>query len=186
MTRRPLLLAAMLAITAIWWLIVRTHESEESAAATSTLNAPQPGFAATDAVLIQTGDNGEPLYTLHATHITQHETGEPIDVTDPDFTDQVDADNRWSVQALRGQLPATADHVELYGNVNARGDRAGMAPLLLHSEQLGFDMPTQIVSTSDAVTATWGAARMTSQGLHADLKTHDFILPASVHGQIAP
>ena len=186
MTRRPLLLAAMLAITAIWWLLIRTNESEEASGTASTLNAPQPGFAATDAVLIQTGDDGEPLYTLHATQIRQHETGEPIDVTDPDFIDQVDAENRWSVHALRGQLPPTADHVELYGDVNARGDRAGMAPLLLHSEQLGFDMPTQLVSTSAAVTATWGTARLNSQGLQANLKTHDFTLPASVHGQIAP
>jgi len=184
--RRPLMLATILAITAIFWLFIRTPESEETTAAANPLSAPQPGFAATDAVLIQTGDNGEPLYTLHATRISQPETGEPIEVTDPDFTDQVDADNRWSVHALRGQLPPAADHVELYGNVNARGDRTGVAPLLLHTEQLGFDMPTQIINTSDPVTADWDKAHLNSVGLQANLKTHDIILPASVHGHIAP
>jgi len=186
MMRRPVLLAAMLAITAIWWLLIRTPESEETTAAANTLSAPQPGFAATDAVLIQTGDNGQPLYTLHATHISQPQTGEPITVTDPDFTDQVDADNRWSVHALRGELPPAADHVELFGNVNARGDRTGVAPLFLHTEQLGFDMPTQIINTNDAVTADWGKAHLNSQGLQADLKTHNLILQANVHGQITP
>jgi LPS export ABC transporter protein LptC len=186
MIRRPLLLAAMLAITAILWLLNRAPESEENTATANTLSAPQPGFAATDAVLIQTGDDGKPLYTLHATHINQPQTGEPIEVTDPDFTDQVDADNRWSVQALRGQLPPAADHVELYGNVNARGDRAGIAPLLLHTEQLGFDMPTQVINTSDPVTAEWGNAHLNSLGLQANLRTHDIILQANVHGHIAP
>jgi LPS export ABC transporter protein LptC len=186
MMRRPLMLAMILAITAIFWLFIRTPQSEETTAATNPLSAPQPGFAATDAVLIQTGDDGQPLYTLHATHISQPQTGEPIEVTDPDFTDQVDADNRWNVRALRGELPPAADHVELYGNVNARGDRTGLAPLLLHTEQLGFDMPTQIITTDNAVTAEWGNARLNSQGLQADLKTHNLILQANVHGQIAP
>jgi len=184
--RRPLMLATVLAITAIFWLFIRTPQSEEAAATTNPMRAPQPGFAATDAVLIQTGDNGEPLYTLHATHISQPQTGQPIEVTDPDFTDQVDADNRWSVHALRGELPPAADHVELYGNVNARGERGGLAPLLLHTEQLGFDMPTQIINTSEPVAADWGKAHLTSQGLQADLKTHNLVLQADVHGQITP
>lgn len=186
MMRRPLMLAAILAITAIFWLLIRTPQSEENTAANNPMSAPQPGFAATDAVLIQTGDDGEPLYTLHATHISQPETGEPIEVTDPDFTDQVDADNRWNVHALRGQLPPAADHVELYGEVNARGDRTGVAPLLLHTEQLGFDMPTQIVATTDPVAMVWDKAHLTSQGLQANLKTHEIVLQANVHGQIAP
>jgi LPS export ABC transporter protein LptC len=185
MIRRPMMLAAVLAITALFWLFIRTPQSEEATTAANPMSAPQPGFEATDAVLIQTGDDGQPLYTLHATHISQPQTGEPIEVTDPDFTDQVDADNRWSVHALRGELPPAADHVELYGNVNARGDRTGLAPLLLHTEQLGFDMPTQIINTSEPVTTEWGNAHLNSLGLQANLKTHNFVLPAEVHGHIA-
>ena len=107
--------------------------------------------------LIETGEDGLPLYRLDAEHIEQPEPQGTIFLTDPKLDYQTAAGNHWTLTAQHGQMPQDAQTADLTGNVHAEGLPTGSDSLMrIDTDQLQLDM-TQQVATSSSRCASTGA-----------------------------
>src|SRR6185437_8786793 len=75
------LLFAVAVLTVL--LYMQEPGSNNSAATPAQTSAPEPGFVALSAQIIETGDNGQPLYTLDAQRIAQPVPDGTIYLTSP-------------------------------------------------------------------------------------------------------
>ena len=73
---------------------------------------PNPGFTAVHAQLIETGEDGLPLYRLDAERIEQPQPRGVIWLTDPKLDYQPQAGNHWTLTAQHGQMPQDARTAE--------------------------------------------------------------------------
>jgi LPS export ABC transporter protein LptC len=161
---------------------------QEGAGPASADSAPRsdPGYVATEAEIIQTGSDGQPLYRLQAQRVEQPSAGAEIHVTEPRLRYQEGDGATWTLRADSGVLPADTARADLAGSVYAVATRPDAAPLEIRTTTLGIDMDTRKVHTSDAVAITWGRDRVSAVGLSADLKADTLRLESKVHGEIAP
>jgi len=183
MIRTRLLLLAMLGALATLIWFERRPEPDETAASNTSNESPQPGISARNAELIETSDAGQPLYVLHASEIDQPQEGANIELTAPDLSYLPAGAPRWNVQAERGLLPPDARHADLFGAVHARGESGNEPPLLIQSEQLAFDLPSQSIDTKQPVTIDWGANHATAVGMHVDLNARSVVLESEFRGE---
>jgi LPS export ABC transporter protein LptC len=152
---------------------------------TGTALASDPGYIATDAEIIQTGSDGQPLYRLLAQRIEQPAAGAEIQVTEPRLSYQEGDGPVWTLRADTGVLPADAARAELAGSVYAVATRPDTAPLEIRTTTLGIDMDARRVHSDAPVQITWGRDLVTAVGLSADLKADTLRLESKVHGEIA-
>ncbi|MCC7462010.1 MAG: LPS export ABC transporter periplasmic protein LptC [Gammaproteobacteria bacterium] len=144
-----------------------------------------PGYVASDAEIIQTGPDGEPLYRLQARRIEQPAAGAAILVSEPRLRYQQGDGPVWTLRADTGQLPADAARADLAGSVHVIAMQPDSAPLEIRTARLGIDMDTRRVRTQDPVEISWGRDRVTAVGLSADMKAGTLRLESRVHGEIA-
>lgn len=177
--------ATLLLAGTVGLMIWRGQEGADPASAES---APRgdPGYVATQAEIIQTGIDGQPLYRLQAQRVEQPAAGAEIHVTEPRLSYQEGDGAVWTLRADSGVLPADTARADLAGSVYAVATRPDAAPLEIRTTTLGIDMDTRKVHTGDAVTITWGRDRVSAVGLSADLKADTLRLESKVHGEIAP
>jgi lipopolysaccharide export system protein LptC len=175
--------AAVLLAVALGLLIWRGQNASAptNAAADTVID---PGYIATDAEIIQTGADGQPLYRLQALRVEQPQAGTEIHVTEPRLTYQEGSGPQWSLRADTGVLPPDADRADLAGSVYATASRPNTTPLEIRTDSLGVDMDQQVVTTADPVRITWGRDLVTAVGLRADLKADTLRLESQVHGEI--
>ncbi len=151
--------------------------------AVSDFGTTEPGFGAIHAQLIETGDDGLPLYRLEAERIDQPQPQGPIYLTDPKLDYQPEPGNHWTLTALRGEMPQDARTAELDGSVHVEGVPTGSSStMLIDTEQLHLDMTQQLVTSSAAVRVDWGGNRLNGLGMRADLKNDTLQLASKVHG----
>jgi LPS export ABC transporter protein LptC len=143
-----------------------------------------PGYVATDAEVIQTGPDGEPLYRLLARRVEQPADGAAIRVTEPQLSYQEGDGPAWTLRADTGVLPADTARADLAGSVHAVAVHFDSAPLEIRAATLGVDMGTRQLHSDDPVEITWGRDRVTAVGLSADLKAGTLRLESRVHGEI--
>ncbi len=174
--------AALLAATA-GLMIWRGQDAAPAGGEGSTAGA-DPGYVATNAEIIQTGADGQPLYRLQARRVEQPAAGAEIHVTEPRLAYQEGDGPAWALRADTGVLPADTTRAELAGAVHAVATRTDAAPLEIRTASLGIDMATQRVHSDAAVEITWGRDRVTAVGLSADLKADTLRLESKVHGEI--
>ena len=128
---------------------------------------PDPGYAARDAVIIETGYDGRERYRLNAQVIRQQiETGN-IDLEHlemhyhPGVQGELSAQDPapsttevWHLKSDRGQVRAGGDDVQLSGNVEVTGPAPGSdLPLTLTTQSLRINTPTEFIETADPVRA---------------------------------
>jgi LPS export ABC transporter protein LptC len=145
-----------------------------------------PGYAARQAHLIQTGADGKPVYVLDAAQIQQQPDRGSVDLQQVQLGFRDGTGNRWTARADRGELAQDSGVVQLAGNVRVNGlvPDSGQ-PAEISSEHLAFDTRSQIVSTHDPVTLLMSGRQLHAQGMVANLKERHVQLESDVHGSFS-
>lgn len=190
----------VIAVIAGAYFIGRAGQGDDGADSAATL-PPDPGYAANDAVVVETGFDGRERYRLNAKAIRQQMDSSVIDLEGlemdyhPGAQDRVPGETRntgaddetWHLKSDRGQVRADGDDVELFGNVTVTGRTPGSGDLLtLTTEVMRINTPTEFIQTDAPVKLTWSGHTLDAVGMQADLKAGTLRLESKVHGNFAP
>jgi|SRR5688572_11077321 len=197
---RPLAYGFTIVVIAGAYFIGRSGR-EGDPAETASAMLPDPGYAALDAEVIETGYDGRERYRLTAKVIRQQTQSGVIDLEDLAMnyhpgaqaevpgeqpTDQP-AGEMWHLKSDRGQVRANGDDVQLDGNVVVTGPAPGTgAPLRLTTDNLRINTPTEFIETRAPVKVSWSGHELTARGMQADLKAGTLRLESDVHGEFSP
>jgi LPS export ABC transporter protein LptC len=182
MRYRVAVLAALLAL--IVGLVLLTAPPPESVARAAT-GQPlhDPGYSALQARLVQTGTDGQPLYTLDAAQIQQQPDRGLVELQQVRLGFRDAEGNQWTARAARGELAQGSGVVQLDGDVHVNGTLPGTGePTEITSEHLAFDTSAQVVTTQAPVTIVMSGRELEARGLIASLKERRVHLESAVHG----
>jgi len=196
---RALSYVLAMALIAGAYFIGRAGRGDNAADAAVTL--PDPGYAALDAEVIETGYDGRERYRLNAKVIRQQGESGVIDLETLDMDYHPGAQGNvpgeqpppdkaagevWHLKSDRGQVRADGDDVQLNGNVVVTGRSPGSgAPLVLSTDNMRINTPTEYIETSAPVKISWGGHDLDAIGMQADLKTGTLRLESDVHGSFS-
>ena len=174
----------------------------DSGADAAALLAPDPGYAARDAEVIETGYDGRERYRLNARVVRQQSDGGVIDLEQLEMdyhpgaqsevpgerpAAPVAAGETWHLISDRGQVRANGDDVQLNGNVVVTGPAPGTGePLTLSTDAMRINTPTEFIETDSPVRVRWSGHELLSRGMKADLKAGTLRLESDVHGEFSP
>jgi LPS export ABC transporter protein LptC len=174
----------------------------DSGADAAALLAPDPGYAARDAEVIETGYDGRERYRLNARVVRQQSDGGVIDLEQLEMdyhpgaqsevpgerpAAPVAAGETWHLVSDRGQVRANGDDVQLNGNVVVTGPAPGTGePLTLSTDAMRINTPTEFIETDSPVRVRWSGHELLSRGMKADLKAGTLRLESDVHGEFSP
>ncbi len=177
-------LIAILALAALLIGVVVLSGGERQGAAPATVEAPSdPGYSARKARLIQTGADGQPLYTLDAEEVRQQPQTNVIDMQTVALGFRDASGDEWTAHGNHGELAQNSGIVKLDGAVSVLGTLPGtQEPAQFLTEHLAFDTNTQVIATLDPVTLVMTGRRLEAQGMVANLKEHRVQLQSAVHG----
>jgi LPS export ABC transporter protein LptC len=182
-------LAALLALVAlIVGMVLLTAPQPESAART-TAGQPlhDPGYSAMQARLVQTGNDGRPIYTLDAAQIQQQPDRGLVEMQQVRLGFRDESGNQWTARAARGEVAQVGGVVQLDGNVHVSGILPGTEePTEITSEHLAVDTNAQVVTTQAPVTIVMSGRELAARGLVASLKDRHVHLESAVHGAFLP
>jgi LPS export ABC transporter protein LptC len=186
MIYRLLPVLALLAL--IIGVVVLSGPQREPAAAPTVGEAVQDlGYAARNARLIQTGPDGQPLYTLDAAQIRQQPDDGTVDMQQVQLGFRDAAGNHWTARGAHGEMGQDTGVIELDGAVHVTGIVPGSEePADISSEHLSFDTNAQLVTTHDPVTLIMSGRQLDASGLVANLKERHVQLESAVHGSFLP
>lgn len=190
--RRGLAYAGVIAVVALAWFFGRAG-SEDSDTETAAALMSDPGYAARDAEVIETGYDGRERYRLKAGVIRQQTESGLIDLEKLEMNYHriaqpgADAGEVWHLTSDRGQVRANGDDVELTGNVRVTGPaQSGAEPLSLSTESLRINTPTEFIETDAPVKLRWSGHELDARGMRADLKAGTLSLESDVNGHFFP
>jgi LPS export ABC transporter protein LptC len=186
MIYRLLPVLALLALI-IGVVVLSGPQREPAAAATIAEAVRDPGYAARNARLVQTGPDGAPLYTLNAAQIRQEPDEGRVDMQQVQLGFRDAAGNNWTARGAHGAMGQQTGVIELDGAVHVSGIVPGTQDTTdISSEHISFDTNAQLVTTHDPVTVIMSGRRLEAQGLVADLKERHVQLESAVHGSFLP
>jgi LPS export ABC transporter protein LptC len=197
---KPLGIVAVVAVVAAAYFL--GVSGRNATGQTMVASLPDPGYAARDAVVIETGYDGRERYRLNARVIRQSVDSNVIDLESlqmdyhPGAQGEVPgekpakssvSDEVWHLSSDRGQVRGDGDDVQLNGNVRVIGTLAGgTGPVTLSTKTLRINTPTEFVDTNDPVTLNWSGHRLAALGMEADLKAGNLRLKSDVRGTFSP
>lgn len=142
-----------------------------------------PGYVALGAELIETGEDGQPLFRLEAQRIAQPQPQGLIYLNDPMLQYQPPGGNPWVVTAKSGELPQSAQSAQLQGDVHAEGKPVGSNELMrIDTDTLHVDMSQQLATTAAVVRVNWADRLLRGRGMSADLLNGRLSLFGDVSG----
>lgn len=149
--------------------------------------AADPGYSATDAEILQMGEDGMLRYRLQAKSIVQNPDSLDVALQDIALETREREATRWNVSAPRGQLSSDSRRIELDGGVLLEGGNARDSDRLrLSTPSLQYDLATARVRTRAAVDITLQGHVLAGTGLDANLRTRQVRLNADVRGRFVP
>ena len=159
----------------------------ETTAPTIVEEPHDPGYAARDAKLVQTGPDGHPLYTVDAEVIRQQPNDNTIELEQATLG-FLDANGAlWTARGEQGEVGQDTGTVELSGDVHVNGTPQGtLQPAEIVTNRLAFDTNTKIASTREPVTLTWSGQEIKGKGMRATLNDGRVQLESAVHGIAVP
>ncbi|MGH8139584.1 MAG: LPS export ABC transporter periplasmic protein LptC [Steroidobacteraceae bacterium] len=162
------------------------QQRETTATPTVASSSADLGYSARKAVLIETGPDGLPMYTVNAEVIRQRPGDDVVfEQVRMSFRDQ--AGQLWTARADHGELGQDTGKVELAGDVHVDGLLPGSTQNAdLATEKLSVDTQADIISTAEPVTLDWAGRKLKSRGLVATLTERRLLLESSVHGTFSP
>jgi LPS export ABC transporter protein LptC len=180
-------LFAVVALAALGTLFyLQQSDNGGSDAAVADVESTEPGYIANGAELVETDDDGHPLFRLDAERIEQPAPRGTIFMSEPKLDYQPENGNHWTLSAQRGQLPQDASTAELAGAVHADGRPSG-SPDVMHivTEQLHLDMKQKVATTAAKVRVDWAGNVLRGRGMRADIMNDRLQLAGDVHGVLA-
>jgi LPS export ABC transporter protein LptC len=145
--------------------------------------AEESGYAARNAEVIETGDDGRPMYTLIADRVRQHPNDNRVQLDQPRLTFVASDGNAWHAKARAGQIRDEGEHVILFGDVHVYGQLAGAeAPAVIDTSILAFDTKKEVVTTHAPVSLAWNGRKLSGTGLIAKLPDQQVTLESHIHG----
>jgi LPS export ABC transporter protein LptC len=142
-----------------------------------------PGYAARNAEVVETGDDGRPMYTLLAVLVRQHPNDNRVQLDAPRMTFVASDGNIWHIRAKSGQIRDDGANVDLYGEVHVNGALPGAdTPAVIDTSILSFDTKKEVVSTHAPVSVDWNGRKLSGTGLTAKLPDHQLRLESRIHG----
>ena len=182
---RVIILVLALAVLGVLLYLQKPGIGSTTSTAASAAN-PEPGFVAIGAELIETGDDGKPLYRLDAERISQPMPNGLIHLTAPILHYQPPGANPWVLTARQGELPQNAHTADLSGAVHVEGKPQGSIELMrMDTDTLHVDMQQQLATTPAIVHLHWAGSLLTGRGMRANLKTGQLVLMRNVSGVLA-
>lgn len=194
------LVVAIAAIALAYFIGVRGPGANDTDAASAA--APDPGYAARDAEVIETGYDGRETYRLNARVIRQRTESGVIELEDLTMNYHIESQDKsqgaptsgapaagdvWHLSSDHGEVRANGDDVELNGNVRVVGPAPGTGePLSLTTENMRINTPTKFIETSAPVKLRWSGYELTARGMQADLLAGTLRLESDVHGHFFP
>ena len=198
---RPLAYVAIIVVVSAAYFIGRTGRGTDEVDDGSA-RTPDPGYAATDAQIVETGYDGRELFRVNARLISQQTESGVIDLETltmdyhpgaqarlPGEAPPTAAESRevWHLTSDRGQVRADGEDVQLTGNVRVTGPAPGSgAPLTMTTSELRINTPTEYIETAAPVRVVWEGHRLDSVGMQADLKAGKLRLESQVHAEFVP
>ncbi len=182
-------LVAVLAGLALVVGMVLLSAPPREAVVTSAAGAParDPGYAALGAHLVQTGTDGQPLYSLDAARISQQPDDDAVQLTQVRMGFRAANGEKWMARADHGELGQDTGVVQLDGDVHVAGLLPGTQDQAeISTDHLSFDTHAQVVTTPDPVTLTVSGRELHATGLVARLKEGRLQLESAVHGSYLP
>jgi LPS export ABC transporter protein LptC len=169
-------------------VVVLSGGERQGAAPVAVGGTPQdPGYSAKKARLIQTGPDGQPVYTVDAAQVQQQPEQSTVDMQQVVLGFKDAAGDQWTARAARGQLAQNSGIVQLEGAVHVTGILPGTdEPADITAEHLAFDTNAQIVTTHDPVTLLMTGRKLDANGMVANLKERHVQLESAVHGTYSP
>lgn len=196
---RPLPYVAVIGVVALAYYIGRAgrggNGADEAAGGT-----PDPGYAARDAEIIETGYDGRERYRVNAAVIRQQSDTGVVELEKLEMHYHPGAQTGvagesppvaaatevWNLESDRGLVRADGDDVQLEGNVRVTGSAPDSGvPLTFTTSELRIYTPTEFIETQAPVRITLSGYELNAKGLTADLKAGTLRLESDVHGQIA-
>ncbi len=179
--------AAFIALLVAGWLLLNGVENAPAAPQAGARPVPNPGYSAREAEVIQTGPDGQPMYTLHAAKIDEQPASQitvlqnvTIEFRDPNG-------HVWNGRADEGTVVDGATQIDLSGAVKLWGLLpSSEQPISLSSDRLAVDTRTEIVTTRDPVLLEWSGQRLEGRGLVAHLREQRVKVEADVRGTYQP
>jgi LPS export ABC transporter protein LptC len=179
--------AALAFVVVVVGTIMFGGQQGETAATTTVEEPRDPGYAARNARLVQTGTDGHPLYTLAADVIRQQPNEDTVELEQAKLGFHDTTGNLWTARGEHGEVGQNTGKVELSGNVHVAGILPGtQQPGEITTERLSFDTRESIVNTAAPVTFTLPGQQIKATGLHATLKDGRVQLQSRVHGTVVP
>lgn len=182
------LIGAIVLVALVAAVIVLSGPQHSQAVPTAVgATAHEPGYAAVNAQMVQTGPDGRPLYTLDAAQIREQPDNNTVllDQVQMGFRDS--SGGQWTARAQRGELGQDTGVVQLDGDVHVLGKLPhSQDPVEITTQHLAFDTRAQLVTTHAPVTFDVAGHRLDGTGLTASLKEHRVQLESDVHGTFPP
>jgi len=177
-------IVAILFLVALLVGVVVLSGGERQGAAPVVVEAPaDPGYSARQARMVQTGPDGQPLYTLDAQEVRQQPQSSLVDLQQVVLGFKDSSGDEWTARGNHGELAQNSGIVKLDGAVHVSGTMPGTdQPAEFTTEHIAFDTNTQVVATRDPVTLVMTGRRLEARGLVADLKARRVQLESAVHG----
>jgi len=179
--------SALVFIVVIGGTIFFGGQQSETTAPTIVEEPRDPGYAARDAKLIQTGPDGRALYTIDADVIRQQPNDNTVELEHATlgFFDANGA--LWTARGEQGEVGQDTGIVELSDNVHVNGTPQGsLQPAQIVTNRLAFDTNSKIASTQEPVTLTWSGQEIKGKGMRATLNDGRVQLESAVRGIAVP
>jgi LPS export ABC transporter protein LptC len=144
-----------------------------------------PGYSARNAEVVETGDDGRPVYTLNARTVRQRTNDSRVQLDGPHMTFVADDGTTWNLTARAGLIHQDGSNVDLFGDVKLDGTVSDV-PVTVGTSTISFDTKTEIAHTTAPVTLDRSGGRLGATGLVANLKDSTIRLESKVHGTFPP
>jgi LPS export ABC transporter protein LptC len=144
----------------------------------------QPGYSARNARVVETDENGRPVYRVEAALVRQRPNDSRVQLAAPRMSLETSEGDTVNVEARSGQIREDGSEVHLFGDVKLNGELSG-TPIEVETSILKYQTATELVTVPAPVVFRQRRGSMEAPGLVADLK-RGLITLESVNGKFDP
>jgi LPS export ABC transporter protein LptC len=177
-----LIILTMAAVSSGVLLMRNTSEDVE------TIAAPRLsiGYYMNEAELIGTGDNGKILYRLRTRNASQNFEDGVVNMQGVHVIYEPEAAIPWDLRADTGNIPPSANIIQLTGNVVAATQEDNNSRITIRTNFLELDTETYIANTPREVTIDYLQHRVFATGMRVYFKEDRLQLISDVNGKFLP
>jgi lipopolysaccharide export system protein LptC len=153
-----------------------------------TVPAPRLGigYYMNEAELIGTGESGKILYRLRTRNASQNFEDGVVNMQGVHVIYEPEAAIPWDLRADTGNIPPSANIIQLTGNVVAATKDDNNSRMTIRTNYLELDTETYIASTPRKVTIDYFQHRVFATGMRAYFKEDRLQLISDVNGKFLP